>query len=502
MVALTEMVFNTLKKCLLTKLSKEAGICLSPLIIQLMFSKLTSTNFFTCFIWLFLILSLSTEGSAFGQNFQLMRYDENYSNLKTDTALNFYNHIKFIPLSANGNDFLSIGGEARQEFDAFDNEDWGKVDAGHDNFYLQRYDLHTDWEFGNDFRIFFQLRSALENGRPMGPRPIDEDQLNVQNLFADLKIWRSSKDSLIIRAGRQELNYGAGRLISVREGPNVRLYFTGLKAIYKYQNLSVDAFAMEADQVKPGVFDNQMTKQVNLWGFYSTLNLEGNKNVDFYYIGNRKDSVVYNEGTGNEVRHTIGGRLWKNNNGFVYDIEAAYQFGKFSGQSISAWTASFDLGYIFADLKSRPAFGLRNDYISGGGNKSGGDLETFNPIYPKGGYFGFDPQIGPVNLIDIHPYASIQVCPGLTFLADIVYNWRYSVNDGIYRPSGAFNLTGDGTTQKYIGTDYLAKVSYVFNAFLSVDFGLQYFKTGPYINAEIPNHKNAVETNSRISFKF
>lgn len=259
---------------------------------------------------------------------------------------------------------------------------------------------------------------------------------------------------------------------------------------------------MEADQFRPGVFDNQPNKQLNLWGVYATLNLPKKNNVDLYYIGNRTDSVTYNDGKGNEVRHTLGTRLWKNNNGFIYDIEAAYQFGSFNHGMISAWTASFDLGYLFGDLKSRPAFGIRNDYISGDSKQGDGRLETFNPIYPKGGYFGFDPQVGPVNLIDLHPYGSILALPKLMVTWDVVFNWRYSLTDGIYRPSGSFNLTGSGSTQRYIGTDYLAKFIYTFSPFFSADFGLQYFNTGPYINSEIAGHKNTLETNTRILFKF
>lgn len=439
---------------------------------------------------------------GYAQSFRLMRYDESYRYLSADTTRSLYQQIKFIRLSANNKAYLSFGGEAREEFAAFDNEDWGRVNTGRNDFLLQRYDLHADLHFNDNLRFFVQLRSALENGRSNGPRPIDEDQLNIQNLFADVKLWQSRHDSLTIRAGRQELNYGAGRLISVREGPNARLYFNGVKAIYGYKNVSLDLFMMEADNARPGVFDNHRTGELNLWGGYSTIALGKSNNLDLYYIGNRKDNVTYDEGIANEVRHTVGVRAWKSNNGFVYDVEGAYQFGRFGNGPIHAWTASFDLGYIFGDLKSKPAVGIRNDYISGDNKAGDGKLETFNPIYPKGGYFGFDPQVGPVNLIDIHPYGSVKVFPKLTFLWDVVFNWRYSLNDGVYRPSGSFNFTGTQSNKRYIGTGYLGKLSYVLNPFISMDFGLQYFKTGAFINDEIANHQNALLTNTRISFKF
>lgn len=439
---------------------------------------------------------------SYAQNFKLMRYDEDYSKLKTDTLKTFYNRLKYIPLSADQNKYLSVGGEARLEYAAFDNEDWGNMDLGQNDFLLQRYDLHADLHLSNRLRFFVQLRSALENGRKNGPRPIDEDQLNVQNLFADLNLWNHTDHSLTIRAGRQELNYGAGRLISVREGPNARLYFTGLKAMYVNKKITADFFAMEADQTETGVFDNHLSKELNLWGMYSTARLFKTTQLDFYYIGNRKDQVTFDEGTENERRHTLGARLYKSDAGFIYDIEAAYQFGKFGTENIRAWTASFDLGYIFAQLKSKPTLGIRNDYISGDSRKGDGTLGTFNPIYPKGGYFGFDPQVGPVNLIDIHPYGTIKLSPSLTLLCDVVFNWRYSLNDGVYRPSGTFNFGGSGSDKRYIGTAYLTKLSYLINPRLTFDFGIQYFNTGPFINSKVARPDDALLTNTRIAYKF
>jgi hypothetical protein len=465
--------------------------------------SITSTNAVKVIYFHLLILSSLAGCQLRAQSFRLMRFDEDYHYLaQPDSMKTGYDHIKFVPLSKDKSVYVSFGGEMREEFDAFNNEDWGLFNAGKDNFLLERYDLHSDWHFGNNVRFFFQLRSALENGRPHGPRPIDEDRLNIQNLFIDFKLWHHLTDSMIVRAGRQELNYGAGRLISVREGPNVRLYFNGLKLLYAGKNFSADAFVMEADSIKPGALDNTNSKTINLWGIYSSLAITQNIHADLYYIGNHQDRIVYDDGTGAEIRHTVGARLWKISPGFTYDVEACYQFGTFHHGPIRAWTASFDLGYSWGDVRSRPVVGIRNDYISGDRRVGDGRLETFNPIYPKGGYFGFDPQVGPVNLIDIHPYGWLFLFPKFQFLWDVVYNWRYSPQDGIYRPSGVYNLTGIGSSKRYIGTDYLGKVVYTINPFLEVDFGVQYFVTGPFIDSQVKASRNALETNTRIAFKF
>jgi hypothetical protein len=438
---------------------------------------------------------------GYAQSFKLLRYDENYEYLK-DSSRNVYEQVKYIPLDNSGNVYVSIGGEARYEYVDFNNEDWGRLNIGHNNFFLQRYDLHTDVPLGKKIRVFAQLRSALQGGRTNGPRPIDEDRLNVQNLFIDAVIYQKLNKALIIRGGRQEIDYGSGRLISVREGPNARLYFTGGKVMYTSTRLSIDAFAMMADTTHTGVFDNKGTKQINLWGGYSKLIIPHSGNLDMYYIGIRRDYAAFEEGDGKEIRHTLGARLWKYGGGFIYNLEAAYQFGSFGNGNIQAWTGSIDVGYSFENTTFKPTINLRNDYISGDKRAGDGNLQTFNPIYPKGGYFGFSPQVGPVNLIDVHPYGTLDLLPNLKFQADVVFNWRYSLNDGVYRPSGGFNLPGSSSGKRYIGTAYLANFSYGINKYTALVTGIQYFKTGDFINDIIPTSKNGLFFNIRLGFKF
>lgn len=440
-------------------------------------------------------------GNISAQSFKLLRYDENYEYLK-DSADNFYHKIKFLPLNDKENIYLSFGGEARYEYVDFNNEDWGRLNIGHNNFFLQRYDVHADLHLGKNIRIFSQIRSALQNGRKNGSRGIDEDQLSIQNLFIDANLINREEHKFTVRLGRQELDYGSGRLISVREGPNVRLSFTGAKLMYSGKNISVDAFAMMADSINTGVFDNTMSKQLNLWGVYSKRIFPKAGNLDLYYIGIRRDESVFEAGTAKEKRHTIGGRFWKYGGGFIYNLEAAYQFGSFGDENIRAWTGSVDVGYLFENVKFKPSINLRNDYISGDKSKDDGKLQTFNPLYPKGGYFGFSPQVGPVNLIDIHPYITLDLTSRLKMQMDAVFNWRYSLQDGVYRPSGALNRPGSSSDKRYIGTAYLTNFTYSFNRYISLVSGIQYFRKGAFIEDIIPNAKDGVFYNIRLGFKF
>jgi hypothetical protein len=45
-------------------------------------------------------------------------------------------------------------------------------------------------------------------------------------------------------------------------------------------------------------------------------------------------------------------------------------------------------------------------------------LQTFNPLFLKGAYFGQVAFFGPANLIDLHPSLKIHVAKHLELIAD------------------------------------------------------------------------------------
>src|SRR5580692_8273031 len=161
------------------------------------------------------------------RSFKLLREDEDWSFL-ADPAnrQDFWDPLKYIRLREGRDDwFMTISGEAREIWEQIGNDNWGQSPFW--NGYLnERYMLGFDFHYGKHFRTFVELKSGLNSFRYGGPRPIDEKRLDFQAGYLELG---TSKDanSVALRVGRQELEYGSGRLIDVREGPNVRLSFDG-----------------------------------------------------------------------------------------------------------------------------------------------------------------------------------------------------------------------------------------------------------------------------------
>src|SRR5262249_3762466 len=131
--------------------------------------------------------------------------------------------------------------------------------------------------------------------------------------------------------------------------------------------------------------------------------------VDLYYLGIDTVNATYQQGSGREVRHSIGTRLFNrppgapSTPGFDYNLEFVYQFGTFRSNGISAWTAATETGFTFS-IPWTPRIALRADIASGGRHPNGGALNTFNPLFPRGAYFG--PKLtmfGPFNFFDVHP---------------------------------------------------------------------------------------------------
>ena len=149
---------------------------------------------------------------------------------------------------------------------------------------------YADLHFGRHFRGFFQLTSNLVWGRD--PRPLDRDDLDLLQAFAQLTFG-----SFSIRGGRQEIQYASSRLVSIREGPNVRLAFDGVRVMQHVGEWQIDGFGLVPVRVSPGVFDDGPEPGQRFWGVYATGPILSRQiGIDAYYLGLLRPTASFNEG--------------------------------------------------------------------------------------------------------------------------------------------------------------------------------------------------------------
>ncbi len=436
--------------------------------------------------------------------YSLLRENEDWSALKDPSLRHgIWDRLKYIPLGPNGW-YLTIGGEIREAFEQVGNDNWGKQNFMN-SFFLERYMLHTDWHFGRLFCAFVQLKSGLESYRQGGARPIDEKKLDFEAAFVEVGSDKG-ENWLVLQVGRQELNYGSGRLVSVREGPNVRQSFDGAKMKTKAGEWRADLFAVRPDLDKPGFFDNVPDHQTAFWGVYGTRPLQRRVSLDSYYLGLDRRSASFSRGTAQEVRHSLGVRLWRpaatKEHDWDVDYEGVWQFGRFGDESIRAWTFASDTGYSFPSAPLRPRLSVKAD-ISSGDDPRQSTLGTFNPLFPIGNYFGVlaDTGPGPINFIDVHPRLQASISPVVSISTDLVAQWRESIYDGVYAVPGFLLVPAGDSRARFVGYRPGVELRWQIDrhAYLQADYGV--FFAGEFLKQESPG-RNINYTELWAGYKF
>jgi len=415
------------------------------------------------------------------RSYKLLREDEDWSFLR-DPALrqDFWDPLKYIPLCEGRDDwFMTIGGEAREIWEQIGNDNWGQQPFW--NAYLnERYMLYFDLHYGKHVRTFVELKSGINSFRIGGPRPIDEKKLDFQVGFLEVGA-SSGGNSVKLRVGRQELEFGSGRLIDVREGPNVRLSFDGFMVKNKINSWQIDGFAMRPDLDNPGFFDNAPNHAVGFWGVYATKSLPRKTSLEMYYLGLDRKQATFERGTAQEVRHSLGARFSRaiatERPAWDFDYEGVWQFGTFGSDNIRAWTVASDTGYRLPTLWLKPRFSTKAD-ISSGDDPHSKTLGTFNPLFPKGDYFGVLATTGPgpINFVDIHPRVEGTFPHDVTASFDWIFQWRESLQDGVYAVPGFLIRAADGSQARFVGNRPGAQIRWQANRhlWLQADYGVFY----------------------------
>lgn len=435
----------------------------------------------------------------------LLRYDEDYSYLASPEARTgqWWESLKYIPLA--GKSYLTLGTELRLRHESIKNDNWG---LGDDDAYLWlRFMPYADLHASDSARLFGQLILADAIDRePV--TPVDENRADLLQLFGDLTVPEVGKSKFTFRIGRQLFIYGSGRLVDVRYGPNVLRPFDAAKVIVETGPWQADTFYSHPVEVNVGEFDDDFNDDSRFWGVYlsrnpaKTLSLpeSGSAGVDVYYFGLDRDSAEFNGKMGDELRHTLGLRFFGKALDWDWDFEGFYQFGEFGSGRIRAWSFASHVGHTFSNIRFSPRAGFKANFISGDEDPNDQDIETFNPLFPKGKYFGELTPIGPQNLINLHFDLSLSLTGKLKFLFSVVPYWRYSSNDAIYDIGGNIVRRSEGITARFIGAVWEPVLTYQFSWGMEGLVSYSQFHAGDFIRETGP-HKTIRFAGLELLFK-
>ncbi|MEM6794920.1 MAG: alginate export family protein, partial [Acidobacteriota bacterium] len=306
--------------------------------------------------------------------FDRIRGEEDWIAEGEDEALALLPAYKAIELSERS--WLTLGGEWRLAFELNGDEGWGEV-PGTDAMVLERVMAHAAWTYRprggalDRVRIFAQLKHGETAGRGAEDRVPDVDLLDWNAAFLELRSRPLVGGRWTLRLGRQELYYGAGRLIATRAGStNTRISFDAALLRYESDSLDLDVFYAFPNETDPGAFDNGRLQGRRLRGLYGTSKAQ-RSGLDFFFFLDERPQRYF-QGSGHEKRYSVGGRwfLERERAGFSQDLLAAWQWGDFledTGRAgeIAAWTVSSHTELRLRDDGWRETLSLFTGYASG-----------------------------------------------------------------------------------------------------------------------------------------
>lgn len=417
--------------------------------------------------------------------YEILRYREDTSALRGKPACercDWGDRLKALPVGPCA--WLDLGGQVRLRYEDFENFGFRADNPADDGWLLSRVRLHANLVVGSHLRFFAEGLYARQDDRLLGRRPIDENYGDLLNLFVDLT-GRLGCNDVGLRVGRQELLFDKQRLVGPLDWGNTRRTFDGASAWLKAKTWRLDGF-----YTRPVVVDvddlDEMDDAVDFAGLHYTNTACKGTTWALYAYTLRRDAATFQGVTAEEERFTVGGAA----NGPIdgtsldYDVEAAYQAGTFGAGDIAAWFATAELGYKPCRVCWEPRVAVGLDYASGDDDGAGGDLGTFNQLFPTGHlWFGWVDLVGRQNVVAGRLTVTAKPTKTLTLRADLHVMARAETTDAAYTAAGAVLRAAGATTEKAIGTEVDVMAKWQASRHVDVEAGWGHLFPGAFIEA-------------------
>jgi hypothetical protein len=313
------------------------------------------------------------------------RFNEDWSVLRgvdLSTRDDFWDRLKFIPLTKDGSVWLSLGGQARERAEYFRHFLFGASEPKDtDAYLLSRFRLSADLHVTPYFRMFVEGKSAMALDRDLqgGRTTAYVDEVDLLNGFMDVMIPLGDLASVTLRGGRQELIFGSQRLVGPGDFTQVPHTFDGAAAFVRIGGWTVIPFWTMAVPIINKYSFNDSSMDQQLFGIFGTGPLHLLPvNLDVYWLGVNNTVTTFNGTSGREQRQTLGARTWGKigQTNLDFEVEGAGQFGSVGNGSVAAGMFTAVLGYT-VPVRWSPRVYLEFDYASG--DKSpGGNVGTFS----------------------------------------------------------------------------------------------------------------------------
>jgi hypothetical protein len=393
-------------------------------------------------------------------------------------------------------EYLQADLQVRYRLESRDNFDFSDSVDDKDAFHLYRTRLSLGVTPHPEVKLFTQWQDARISHSQFANKSPYEDQMDLRqaNLqLSDITSAQTGAPVFGLVAGRQEFKYGSQRVLGAFDWSNVaNQTFDAGKVSMTYQpyNLKLDAFGGRLVPNKsPSEFnDFDASTRDRMAGYYASWQAAPKMTVEQYLIHRKTDKNISFGPVGAAAldEYTLGGRLaGEIPGGFDYDLESAWQGGKFGDKDINALMAVAIAGYTF-DHPWKPHAALEFDYGSGDSDASDGTRRTFDNLYPTNhSFYGYMDYVSLQNLNNWTVHISAKPTAKLKLQSDWHFIYLDTYKDSLYSAGRAVTRTaaashGSGVSN-HVGNEIDLTLAYKFNDSLSAQTGYSHFFAGPYL---------------------
>lgn len=372
---------------------------------------------------------------------------------------------------------LSLGGEMRLRYHNENNIGSSRLDGRDDEFALTRVRAYADIQITDYFRGYVEMIDARKSGGALPPRGIEVVRTNVLNGFGEFHAPVANGRAMV-RAGRQELLFGAQRLISPLEWGNTRRSFDGFRASYESERFAIDGWFVNPRAISDR--SSSRNSKIDFSGLYGQyFGLPGHA-VEVYALHLDVDDPLALQ----SQFWTVGGRVADQKGLVNWEVEAARQTGNNEDGDISAWMLTISAGLDFSQsLPFSPQVSVAYDRASGDGDDTDGKAQTFNQLFPLGhAYLGSMDLIGRQNIeafsakLSAKPHKRITTA--LTF-----HDFNLSkATDALYNAGGAaIRRDATGAAGTNVGQELDATITYTPSRWYNLQLGYGRFWAGRFV---------------------
>ena len=345
--------------------------------------------------------------------------------------------------------WLQLGVEFRGRFEGGTANNY--VSGDDDFYYLHRVRSQITIRPADWLRFFIQPQTVEAPGRRKPVPDSQADHFDFHQLHMD--VAGNGERHWSFRLGRQELNFGAQRLVGSANWGNTSRSFDGARLSYETPQTRVDWFASTVVKIDRQNFD-RFTRNTQLHGFHVSSKSWIPKATVEPYLFWKADPLETSETgvVGRSAHATIGfraeGPLPRR---FDYSIETAFQKGHLGGEQHRGWAGYYTLGYRVNSKPQAPRIFGAYSYASGDPNYGDGHRGTFDMLYPTNhAFYGWANRHALRNLREV--MAGVVWRPTPKWVVNYEYHttWLANRQDFYYNFNGRAVFRNPNATSSHL----------------------------------------------------